>query len=213
MFFILGHHQQQRYSAPEILKGEACDEKIDMWALGCVLFVLLSGDSPFYGADCQTKIIEGSYEFDGEWDQISPEAKDLIKQLLQVEASKRLSAHEVLEHPWLQKTAPHLKLESSALKHIAALETFHKQNFFRHLAAGVLAKQLDEGDLHDLHKAFCEIDQDENGVVTFTEFKDVLKDFNVTCLSLATCLYCIYMCGCQKIRTQVAASTRTSERP
>ncbi|CAK8998987.1 unnamed protein product [Durusdinium trenchii] len=167
------------YSAPEILKGQACDEKIDLWALGCVLFVLLSGDSPFYGTDCQASITKGSYEMDGKWDQISEDAKDMIRKLLQVEPSCRLSAKEVLEHPWLQKAAPHIKLEAAALKHIGALETFHKQNFFRHLAAGVLAKQLDEGDLHELHKAFCEIDQDENGVVTFSEFKDVLRDFNL----------------------------------
>ena len=103
------------------------------------------------------------------------DAKQLITELLQVQASKRLSAHAVLDHPWLQKTAPHQKLEATALKHISALETFHNQNFLRHLAAGVLAKQLDESDLHELHRAFCEMDQDENGVVTFSEFKDVLR--------------------------------------
>ena len=46
------------YSAPEILKGDRCDEKLDLWALGCVLFVLVSGDSPFYGEDCQARILE-----------------------------------------------------------------------------------------------------------------------------------------------------------
>jgi len=169
------------YSAPEILKGDACDEKIDLWALGCVLYVLLSGDSPFYGPDCQNRILEGRLDpMEGDhWDQISLDAKQLITDLLQVQPSKRLSAHAVLDHPWLQKTAPHQKLEATALKHISALETFHNQNFLRHLAAGVLAKQLDESDLHELHRAFCEMDQDENGVVTFSEFKDVLRDFNV----------------------------------
>ena len=160
------------------MKGDACDEKIDLWALGCVLYVLLSGDSPFYGPDCQNRILEGRLDpMEGDhWDQISLDAKQLITDLLQVQPSNRLSAHAVLDHPWLQKTAPHQKLEATALKHISALETFHNQNFLRHLAAGVLAKQLDESDLHELHRAFCEMDQDENGVVTFSEFKDVLRD-------------------------------------
>lgn len=52
-----------RYSAPEILKGDCCDEKIDMWALGCVLFVLLSGDSPFYGSDCQARSSDNHWFF------------------------------------------------------------------------------------------------------------------------------------------------------
>ena len=126
------------------------------------------------------RIVEGRYELDSKWDSISPDAKDLVQKLLQVDPTQRLSAREVLEHPWLQKAAPHLKLEVGALKHIGALETFHKQNFFRHLAAGVLAKQLDESDLHELHKSFCEMDQDENGVVSFSEFKKVLKDFDLS---------------------------------
>ncbi|CAL1127662.1 unnamed protein product, partial [Cladocopium goreaui] len=166
------------YSAPEILKGDCCDEKIDMWALGCVLFVLLSGDSPFYGSDCQARILEGRYSMD-DWEGVSQEAKEVIDLLLKVEPSRRLSAKELLEHPWLQRSAPHQQLEATALKHLKALESFHQQNFFRHLAAGGLAKQLDEGDLHELHRAFCEIDQDENGVVTFAEFKNVLRDFNL----------------------------------
>ncbi|CAJ1355415.1 unnamed protein product [Effrenium voratum] len=165
------------YSAPEILKGDRCDEKLDLWALGCVLFVLVSGDSPFYGEDCQARILEARYEMEGEeWSAVSEQCKSLIRALLQKDPKDRLSAHQVLEHPWLASTAPHLQVDAAALKQIDALEAFHQQNLFRHLAAGVLAKQLDETDLHDLHKAFCEIDADENGVVSFAEFKEVLKD-------------------------------------
>ncbi|CAE7208437.1 CPK1, partial [Symbiodinium sp. CCMP2456] len=167
------------YSAPEILRGDLCDEKIDLWALGCVLFVLLSGDFPFYGNDTQSQILSGKFELDHKWSEVSSEAKDLITQLLCVDAAKRLSASQILQHPWLQKAAPHLKMEAAALQQIGGLETFHNQNVFRHLSAGVLAKQMDEGDLHELHKAFCAMDKDENGVVTFAEFKEVLKEFNL----------------------------------
>ncbi|CAE7339366.1 CPK3 [Symbiodinium sp. CCMP2592] len=167
------------YSAPEILRGDLCDEKLDLWALGCVLFVLLSGDFPFYGNDTQGQILSGKFELDQKWSGVSSEAKDLITQLLCVDAAKRLSASQILQHPWLQKAAPHLKMEAAALQQIGGLETFHNQNVFRHLAAGVLAKQMDEGDLHELHKAFCAMDKDENGVVTFAEFKEVLKEFNL----------------------------------
>ncbi|OLP92203.1 Calcium-dependent protein kinase 12 [Symbiodinium microadriaticum] len=71
-------------------------------------------------------------------------------------------------------------MEAAALQQIGGLQTFHNQNVFRHLAAGVLAKQMDEGDLHELHKSFCAMDKDENGVVTFAEFKEVLKVIDYT---------------------------------
>jgi len=132
------------YTAPEAFKDEPCDEKLDMWALGCVLFVLLSGDAPFFGADCQSKIIQGSFSMEG-WDAVSDSAKDLIRGLLEVDPSKRLSAAEVLQHAWLQKAAPHLKASANSLDQMHALEAFHKQSLFRHLAAGVLPSNLTNG--------------------------------------------------------------------
>ena len=58
-----------------------------------------------------------------DWEGVSQEAKEVIDQLLKVEPSRRLSAKELLEHPWLQRSAPHQQLEATALKHLKALET------------------------------------------------------------------------------------------
>ncbi|CAE8700698.1 unnamed protein product, partial [Polarella glacialis] len=71
------------YTAPEVLKNELCDEKQDLWSLGCVLFVLLSGDAPFFGPDAQSRIVQGVFSMDGGvWDGVSQSAKDLIGGLL-----------------------------------------------------------------------------------------------------------------------------------
>lgn len=170
------------YTAPEVLNGEICNEKQDLWSLGCVLFVLLSGDSPFFGDDCKQNILDGVFAMEGDaWEAVSRLAKDVIHGLLKVNPEERLSAAKLLEHPWLQQEKPRPGSEAASLKpaQLSALESFHSKSVFRRVASAVLAKQLDEGLLHELHCAFCAADTDGNGVISFEEFKRILRDFDL----------------------------------
>merc|ERR1719188_1579068 len=84
------------YNAPEVLAGEECDEKQDMWSLGCVLYVLLSGDMPFYGPDSKSRTLSGSYSMeDDAWSSVSPSAKELVRRLLVKDPEQRLRADQV----------------------------------------------------------------------------------------------------------------------
>lgn len=94
------------YIAPDVLKN-SYNEKCDLWSCGVILFILLSGTPPFYGLcedEIYQKIIYGNYSFKNSiWTQVSPEGKDLIVKLLEVDQVKRLSAREAMEHPWFKR--------------------------------------------------------------------------------------------------------------
>eukprot|EP00727_Mastigamoeba_balamuthi_P013524 m51a1_g8795 putative myosin light chain (428) ;mRNA; f:239348-242860 len=95
------------YIAPEILFGNKYDCSCDIWSLGVILYALLSGTLPFVEQNEQalfTSILQAAFDFyDPAWNDISPEAKDLITNMLQKDPTKRPTAEQCLAHPWLSK--------------------------------------------------------------------------------------------------------------
>lgn len=167
------------YSAPEILRGDLCDEKVDTWALGCVLYALLSGNSPF---SRKGEIIAGQYTLAEEpWSHVSEPAKDLIRGLLKVNPRERLGAHDMHNHPWLHHEH-HINSCRKTLSHaLTNMQSFHKQSGLSHLCTGVLARQMDETALHDLHQTFTQLDDDEDGTISISEFRRAWKEMGVAC--------------------------------
>jgi len=97
------------YVAPEILTAESYDKSVDMWSVGVIIYILLSGYPPFYADSAPAlfkKIMDVKYDFDDSvWDDISDSAKDLIRNLLVKEPSKRFTAKQCLQHPWVKGAA------------------------------------------------------------------------------------------------------------
>ncbi|XP_007943939.2 serine/threonine-protein kinase DCLK3 [Orycteropus afer afer] len=96
------------YVAPEILSEKGYGLEVDMWAAGVILYILLCGFPPFRSPEKDQdelfNIIQlGHFEFlTPYWDNISEAAKDLVSHLLVVDPKKRYTAHQVLQHPWIE---------------------------------------------------------------------------------------------------------------
>ncbi|XP_047626118.1 serine/threonine-protein kinase DCLK3 [Phacochoerus africanus] len=96
------------YVAPEILSEKGYGLEVDMWAAGVILYILLCGFPPFRSPERDQDelfhIIQlGHFEFLAPyWDNISDAAKDLVSRLLVVDPKKRYTAHQVLQHPWIE---------------------------------------------------------------------------------------------------------------
>jgi calcium/calmodulin-dependent protein kinase I len=99
-----------QYVAPEVIKGGqnpyTYGNECDLWSCGVILFILLGGYPPFYD-DSEprlfNKIRRGKFDFnDPAWSNVSDNAKDLLRKLLVVDPSKRLTCEQVRDHPWMK---------------------------------------------------------------------------------------------------------------
>jgi len=91
------------YVAPEVLKKRYSGGSCDMWSLGVIVYVLLTGEMPFQGrtdVDVATNIMNGTYAWKSRH-RICKEGRDFVDRLLVLDCSKRFTAEEALRHPWL----------------------------------------------------------------------------------------------------------------
>eukprot|EP00794_Sanderia_malayensis_P002975 gene2975-3429_t len=146
------------YVAPEVLAYEPIELSADLWSIGVVTYVLLSGISPFAGDDVMqtySNIANVDFDFDAEeFDDISEEAKDFIECLLIKDSKERLKIQECLEHPWLQQMEKGIK-EEDIIASIKAEEAFNKQVGVDDANEGaeVFSEGLDnEAKLNDEHE-------------------------------------------------------------
>ncbi|XP_006797473.1 serine/threonine-protein kinase H1 homolog [Neolamprologus brichardi] len=105
------------YIAPEILVRKPYTNAVDMWALGVISYILLSGTMPFEDDNrmrLYRQILKGKYSFSGEpWPSVSNLAKDYVERVLTVDPSERLTAGQALKHPWIVSMAA-----SSSMKNL-----------------------------------------------------------------------------------------------
>jgi calcium-dependent protein kinase len=92
------------YMAPEVIERQY-NEKCDIWSIGVITFMLLSGKAPFFGDDDETvfkMVKKGKFQFSSDsWKLVSKEAQDFITNLLTYDYNKRPSAAHALNDPWI----------------------------------------------------------------------------------------------------------------
>uniref|UniRef100_A0A6V7QRG5 non-specific serine/threonine protein kinase n=1 Tax=Ananas comosus var. bracteatus TaxID=296719 RepID=A0A6V7QRG5_ANACO len=167
------------YMAPEVLKRNYGPE-IDIWSAGVILYILLCGVPPFWAETEQgvaQAILRGNIDFKREpWPSVSDNAKDLVRQMLEPDPKLRLTAKQVLEHPWLQnaKKAPNVPL-GDVVK--SRLKQFSRMNRFKRRALRVIADHLSIEEVEDIKEMFKMMDTDNDGTVSYEDLKSGLAKF------------------------------------
>ncbi|PNX98173.1 calcium-dependent protein kinase 30-like protein, partial [Trifolium pratense] len=179
------------YMAPEVLKRNYGPE-VDIWSAGVILYILLCGVPPFWAETEQgvaLAILRGVIDFKREpWPQISDSAKSLVRQMLEPDPKKRLTAEQVLvftlvlaatyllsaKHPWLQNAK---KASNVPLGDIVRtrLKQFSLMNRFKKRALRVIAQHLSLEEVEIIKDMFTLMDTDKDGRITYEELKAGLR--------------------------------------
>ncbi|KAL4560647.1 hypothetical protein LXL04_032800 [Taraxacum kok-saghyz] len=165
------------YVAPEVLR-KFYSQECDIWSAGVIIYILLCGVPPFWDETEQgifEQVLKGDLDFNSEpWPSISESAKDLVKRMLVRDPKRRLTAPEVLQHPWVQDNgvAPDKPLDSAV---ISRLKQFSAMNKIKKIAIRVIAENLSEEEIAGLKEMFKMIDTDGSGQITLEELKKGLE--------------------------------------
>ena len=165
-----------------MLEGQY-DFKCDVWAIGVISYMLLSGSPPFYGKDdaaILASVETGQFSFNrGPFKAISEVAKDFISKCLTMDPVQRPTAEELLKHDWfkiLHLDDPNHQSEKTpvSLDIMERLKGFQTVNPFARLCMEVLAHTLSSEQIHSLKREFDSFDLTESGEITYAELKEVL---------------------------------------
>ncbi|WZZ83108.1 hypothetical protein YC2023_103680 [Brassica napus] len=165
------------YMAPEVLKRDYGPE-VDVWSAGVIIYILLCGVPPFWAETEQgvaLAILRGVIDFKRDpWPQISESAKSLVRQMLNPDPTKRLTAQQVLAHPWVQnaKKAPNVPLGDIVR---SRLKQFSMMNRFKKKVLRVIAEHLSIQEVEVIKDMFSLMDEDNDGRITYLELKAGLQ--------------------------------------
>nr|XP_053783412.1 myosin light chain kinase 2, skeletal/cardiac muscle [Desmodus rotundus] len=144
------------FLSPEVVNYDQISDKTDMWSLGVITYMLLSGLSPFLGDDdteTLNNVLSGNWYFDEEtFEGVSDEAKDFVSNLIVKDQGARMSAAQCLAHPWLNNLAEKAKRCNRRLKSQILLKKYlmkrrWKKNFIAVSAANRFKKISSSGAL------------------------------------------------------------------
>jgi len=170
--------------APElVVQSEAVGHEIesreaDVYAFGVIMFLLLTGRAPFEGVDRATllaQVKKGNVSKTSPrlWGALSPEARDLIAQTMQLNPKKRISAKRAAAHVWFSSTSRGrpVRIDTQNLEKLGGVAIMRKS------IIKTVASALPREKIAELEKKFMAIDRNGNGKVSLEELKNGIRDF------------------------------------
>ncbi|CAD7965396.1 unnamed protein product [Amoebophrya sp. A25] len=174
------------YVAPEVLRRSYSAGHCDMWSLGVIVFMLLSGYPPFYGRTEEKMIIlieQGRYHMRNErWDRISDCAKDFVRKLLEMDEHKRLSAEQALRHPWIRDRMLACPRAFSP-EVVQGLRQYALAPQLKRAVLCTIAMTLDATEIADLRDIFISLDKSRSGTISLVDFRDAMKQYTKEAIS------------------------------
>ncbi|AEE82418.1 putative calcium dependent protein kinase [Arabidopsis thaliana] len=164
------------YVAPEVLR-QSYGKEIDIWSAGVILYILLCGVPPFWADNEEgvfVEILKCKIDFVREpWPSISDSAKDLVEKMLTEDPKRRITAAQVLEHPWIKGgEAPEKPIDSTVL---SRMKQFRAMNKLKKLALKVSAVSLSEEEIKGLKTLFANMDTNRSGTITYEQLQTGLS--------------------------------------
>lgn len=163
------------YVAPEVLT-KSYTSQCDLWSLGVISFILLSGYMPFAGDEKTQiqKILKGKYTLKPEkWCTISCEARSFVEALLRVNPRERLTAEGALAHPWIEKRFEMVTKEVDE-SIVDSLRAFGQASRFRRCCLEMMAWSLSNKERAEVREYFVSMDTSKQGTITLGELKQVM---------------------------------------
>jgi calcium-dependent protein kinase len=184
--FVQEEHMHQAvgstyYVSPEVLLG-CYTSKCDLWSMGVITYMMLSGAPPFWGSTDQqvrNRIVRGTFDMpDSLFKNVSSEAQDFITKLLEVNPDKRYDADQAAHHPWIQHSVNRVHPKGQLMKKndlSQALRKYSQFSKFRRAILNVVARHMAPAELVSLRETFHGIDQDNSGTLSMQELANALQ--------------------------------------
>jgi len=170
------------YVAPEVLNGEY-DQKCDIWSVGAIAYIMLSGEPPFNGSNNQEifkKILNHDIKFDGEkWEKVSLAAKSFIIRCLTKKPEKRFNASQALQHEWFNQLNINKSDCNINEEILINLKNYTQPNKLKRLVMKFLINDISKIELKNLKEAFFAIDVKKQGFIRFEELETAFSKANI----------------------------------
>lgn len=186
-------HGTVYYVSPEVLEG-CYTEQCDIWSIGVIVYMILSGAPPFMGAtdaEILHKIKLGHYAFTGpKWTDISQDAKDFISSLLSQDPQKRPTAADAMKHAWLQKASTPTpdSTEGSPFSNelnnrrsgdidvnvLKSMAQFAAATHIKRAALCMMAYKMTTTEVMELESVFHQLDTSGKGTISLHDLTQVL---------------------------------------